>query len=227
MDKKQLVKLISAFTMADGGMYRRVQGDKATSKANAYFAMNMLAEHSDYISWVKETIECVTSCSERGYINEKNSPRPCINLTSKTHPMFTDIWNRIYIDGYKGLDPHAMKMFDWEMLAIFYMADGSLCVEQPNPKKGLVNPSPNVTLNMKRLSYGDQLYLKKLCKDSFDIEFNVLKQSYNGKLYYYLRLRNKDIDKFMNGIKPFMKKSFAHKLYDSERKAPMKGDDIV
>lgn len=220
MDKKQLVKLVSAFTMADGGLYRRVHGDKATSKANAYFAMNMLAEHDDYIQWVKSTIEQVTGCSEREYVNEKNSPRLMKNLCSKTHPFLTGIWNRVYTDSYKGLDPHAMKMFDWEMLAIFYMADGSLNVEQPNPKKGLINPSPNVTLNMKRLSYGDQLFLKKVCKDVLGLEFNVGKQSYKGKQYYYLRLRNKDVETFMNGIEPYIVPSFRYKLYDSVRKAP-------
>jgi hypothetical protein len=220
MDKKQLVKLVSAFTMADGGLYRRVQGNKETSKANAYFAMNMLAKHDDYIQWVKSTIECITSCSEREFINESNSPKLMKNLCSKTHPFLTDIWNRVYIDGYKGLDPHAMKMFDFEMLAIFYMADGSLHVEQPNPKKGLVNPSPNVTLNMKRLSYGDQLFLKKLCKEVLGLEFNILKQNYKGKLYYYMRLRNKDIEVFMKGIEPYMLPSFSYKLYDSERKTP-------
>lgn len=218
MDKKQLVKLISAFTMADGGMYRRCKGDPATSNANAYFMMNMTTKHMDYIEWVAETLSHVTSVTISDVKNPCKTPQT--RLCSKTHPFFTKMWGRIYTDSYKGLDPHAMKMFDWEMLAIFYMADGSLYVEPPNAKKGLVNPSPNVTLNMKRLSYGDQLYLKKLIKEKLGVETNVTRQTYKGRTYYFLRVRNRDIDIFMEGIEPYMKESFYYKLWDSERKAP-------
>jgi hypothetical protein len=100
------------------------------------------------------------------------------------------------------------------------MADGSLFVEQPNKKKGLVNPSPNVTLNMKRLSYGDTWFLKKCLKDCLDLEWNISKQFYKGKTYYSLRLRNKDVEKFMKGIAPFVVESFNYKLYNVRTENP-------
>ena len=218
MDKKQLVKLVSAFVMADGGVYRRVKGDPKTSNANAYYMMNMLTKHMDYIEWVVDTLSEITSVTTSDVKNPCKQPQT--RVVSRTHPFLTKIWGRVYIDGYKGLDPHAMKLFDWEMLAIFYMADGSLSVEQPNAKKGLINPSPNVTLNMKRLSYGDQLFLKQLIRDKLGVETNVTRQTYKGRTYYFLRVRNRDIDKFMKGIEPHMKESFYYKLWDSERKAP-------
>ena len=222
MDKKQLNKLISAFSMADGGLYKR------SENGQAYFMMNMLTCHDDYVEWVKSTFE------ELVHVNKTKVKNPCkrpqTNLNSRTHPALTNIHGRIYRDGYKGLDEHWINCIDFEILAIFYMADGSLHVEQPNAKKGLINPSPNVTLNMKRLSYGDTWFLKKKLKDNLDIEFNISTQNYKGKTYYFLRLRNKDVEKFMQGITPYVKDSFAYKLYDSERKAPKAkppGDDIV
>ena len=41
MDKKQLTKLISFFSMGDGGLY--------VNKQNAQFIMNMKEENKDYI----------------------------------------------------------------------------------------------------------------------------------------------------------------------------------
>lgn len=224
MDKKQLSKLISAFSMADGGLYRRNGGGQA------YFMMNMLSCHDDYIEWVKSVFENLVHVNKTKVANP--CKRPQTNLNSRAHPFLTKTWARIYRDGgYKGLDEHWVRNIDWEILAIFYMADGGLYVEQPNPKKGLVNPSPNVSLYMKRLSYGDQWFLKKSIKDNLGIEFNISKQTYKDKVYYFLRLRGKDIDKFMEGISPYVVDSFKYKLYDSERKAPVaprpQDDDIV
>jgi hypothetical protein len=223
MDRKQLNKLISAFSMADGGLYKK------SENGGAYFAMNMLSCHDDYIEWVKSTFEELTHVNKTAVKNP--CKRPQTNLTSRTNPVLTEIRKRIYRDcGYKGLDEHWVSCIDWEILAIFYMADGSLYVDPPSQKKGLVNPSPNVLLGMKRLSYGDTWFLKKCIKDRLDLEFNIQKQHYKDKVYYYLRLRNKDVDKFMQGVTPYVKGSFAYKLYDSGQKAPVgkpPGDDIV
>ena len=216
MDKKQLMKLTSFFTMADGGVYRK------TENGGCYFVMNMLSVHSDYIEWVAEVMREITS------VNITPVKIPCKNpqtaLSTKMHPHFSILRERIYVDGYKGLCPHAMKMLDWEALAILYMADGSLYIDKRCP-------SPDVRLNMKRLSYGDQLFLKKRLKEEFDLEWNICKGKTNGKTFWSLRLRTKDVEKFVEGVKPYIKPSFMYKLYDSERKAPIGvkplGDDIV
>lgn len=220
MDKKQLMKLTSFFTMADGGVYRK------SENGSCYFAMNMLTKHMDYIEWVAETMRELTSVSLSDVKNPCKQPQTA--LTTRMHPHFEKLRERIYVGGYKGLCPHAMKLLDWEALAIMYMADGNLYITPPGTKKGLISPSPNTTLNMKRLGYGDQLFLKKRLKEEFDLEWNICKGRTAGKTYWSLRLRNKDTEKFMKGVLPYMKPSFIHKVYDSERKAPMiLGDEIV
>lgn len=221
MDNKQLMKLVSFFTMADGGVYKR------SGNGTAYFMMNMLTENMDYIEWVKDTLENITSVT----ISEVKNPckRPQTRICSKTHPYFNTIRDRIYVGEYKGICPHAMKLLDWESLAILYMADGGLYIEPASEKKGLKTPSPDVRLNMKRLSYGDQLFLKKRFKEEFDLEWNICKGRTSGKTFWSLRLRNKDVEKFMEGVLPHIKPSFYYKLFDSERRTPMKyeGDEIV
>lgn len=205
MDDKQLTKLLSYFIMADGGVYRR------NESGNAYFVMNMLSKNKDYIDWVEQTLNefvGTRKVDRKDYNTDGCTRQPQIRLESKTHPKLTKIWERVYTEKYKGIDPHALKLLDWEAMAILYMCDGSLVEDAPNPEKRLVNSSWNLTLNMKRLSYGDQLLLKKAIKEKLDVEFNINRQNQ----YYYMRLRCKDVVKFCKGVAPFMKESFKYKI---------------
>lgn len=210
MDNKQLTKLLSYFIMGDGGVYfgKTRNGSK---RENAYFSMNMKAEHKDYIDWVESVLSEFVGCHQTFRTNlgvDGYNRKSQINLLSKTHPKLTTLRERIYTDTYKGIDPHALKMLDWEAMSILYMCDGCLHEDKPNPKKGLTNSSWNLTLNMKRLSYGDQLLLKKAIKEVLGVEFNINRQ---GK-YYYLRLRSKDVVTFCRGVAPYMKESFKYKI---------------
>lgn len=201
-DNKVLVKLISALAMGDGGLYFQSNGNR-----NAYFAMNMLAKHSDYIDLCQGILENIAGCRQYDRKVEGNR-QPQIRLQSQAHPFFTKIRDRIYVDGYKSLDWHALEQLDWSVLAILYMCDGSMVVEHPNEKKGLVNPSYNITLNLKRLCYADQFLLKKLLKEKLDLEWNVQRQNQ----YHYLRLRSKDVDYFMENISCWVLDSFQYKV---------------
>jgi hypothetical protein len=206
LNKKELVKLISYITMGDGGLY--IIG----GCTNASFAMNMKTENMDYILFCKEVLEQVTSCSITNRVVEGNR-KPQVRLQSKTHPLLTSIRERIYTDTYKGIDPHALKMLDAQALAILYMCDGSLVVTPPNEKRGSISNEYSVTLNMKRLSYGDQFILKKALKEMLDLEWNINRQNQ----YYYLRLRAKDVDKFMGMVTPFVFPSFQYKIKECFR----------
>lgn len=208
-DKKELVKLCSFITMGDGGLYKSTRGK------NYYFIMNMKAENSDYIEYCKDILENITSCSIKERIMNNNdgfNRKPQLKLESKSHPFFNAIHDRIYIEKYKSLDPHVFKLFDWECLSILFMSDGSGCL-----KKGKY---PCVTLNLKRLSYGDTLFLKEQLKDKFDLEWNINRQN----KYYYLTLRTKDVSKFYEGIKPYILPSFSYKILNVE---PSKKEEVV
>lgn len=203
MDKKELTKLVSFFIMGDGGAY--------ITKKNAYFVMNMKASNLDYIEWVSSVFSSFVGvrCYDRKDYNTDGCNRaPQKRLETRTHPLITKIRDRIYTNGYKGIDPHALKLLDWEAMAILYMCDGSLGEDKPCTKKGLVNSSWNLTLNMKRLSYGDQLLLKHAIRDRLGVEFNINRQG----SYYYLRLRTKDVETFCLGVAPYIKESFSYKI---------------
>lgn len=199
--------------MGDGGLYFPTA---RTEKTNASFIMNMKAENEDYILFCKSVLEQVTGCrlaERKDYNIDGCSRKPQLRLESNRHPLLTKLHERIYTGKYKGIDPHALKMLDPEALAILYMCDGSFVTDKPNSKKGLVNESYNVTLNMKRLSYGDLFILKKALKEKLDLEFNINRQNQ----YYYLRLRMKDFYKFMEMVSPHVLPSFQYKIHESFR----------
>lgn len=219
MNPKQQTKLLSYFIMGDGGVY--------LGKKNAQFIMNMRATNEDYIDWVDATLQTVTSTrryQRKDYNTDGCNREPQIRLESRFHPTFTTLRERIYTDSYKGIDPHALKLLDWEAMAILYMCDGSLYEDLPNTKKGLVNSSWNLSLNMKRLSYGDQLLLKEAIRDKLGVEFNINKHN----KYYYLRLRSRDVEVFCNGVMPYMTPSFMYKVRAIDPlTGKIRGGDIV
>lgn len=218
INRKELTKLISFMTMGDGGIY---YGAKS---ANGRFIMNMKEENADYIQWCSNVLSNITRSTvsvRKDYNTDGYTRKPQFKLETASHPFFTTLHSRIYTDKYKGLDPHALKMLDGEALAILYMCDGSLFVDKAEgSKKRLVNDSYNVRLHMKRLSYGDQLLLKQSLKTKLDLEWNINKA---GK-YYELRLRSKDVAKFMELVSPHVLPSFEYKLV---RLTPETGGDIV
>lgn len=209
-DKKNLVKLISAYSTFDGGLYKR------TSSSNASFIMNMRTENADYIEMVARTLECITGVQvddRKDYNTDGYKRSPQVRLQSKCHPFLTKIHSRIYIDKHKVVDPHMLKLMDAEMLAIIFMCDGGSKLD-----KGKYS---DITLNTKGFSYGDNLILSKAIYGATGIRTTINKQNQ----YRYLRVKSEDHLLFVNTIMPYITPSFRYKI---ERLAPSSwGDDIV
>jgi hypothetical protein len=218
-DKKELIKLISYLSMADGGLYLPNRKDRTNANVNASFIMNMKAIHMDYALYSKAILDNVTSVrilNKKDYNVDGYSRQPQFRLETNRHPMFTQIRERIYTGKYKGLDPHYLKLLDWETLAILYMSDGC------RSKSGEYF---NVTLNLKRLSYGDLNQLKDTLKDLLFLEWNINRQNN----YYYLRLRRTSEDRMFENIASFILPSFQYKIPESFRtiSSNILDDDIV
>jgi hypothetical protein len=202
MNKDQSKRLYYYSTF-DGGLY--VQG------TNARFIMNMRKDNLDYVERVRNTLEEVgigTRLSDRkDYNTDGYTRQPQVRLESKTHPVLTKIWERIYLNGNKVIDPHMLTLLDEEALAIIFMADGG----RSDDKR--CNATPKYSLHTKGFSYGDNYLLKKAIKDKLDLEFNI-NRHYK---YWLLCLRAKDSYKFEELVKPYVLPSFGYKL---ERKSP-------
>lgn len=219
-NKKELVKLISYMATFDGGLYRgKCRNGKDLS--NARYVMNMRKENLDYVEWVRDTLLNVTNAKivdRKDYNTDGFKRAPQVTVSSSNHPFLTTLWERIYIDKKKVLDPYMLKMMDAEALAIIFMADGGTALDTRSR-----NPHGKITLNTKGFSHGDNVLLSKAIYETLGIRSNIHKH----KQYRYLSIKTADVLKFVDIISPFVKPSFYYKL---ERLAPYimhKGGDIV
>lgn len=197
---KELSKRLYYFSTFDGGLY-------VTGKCvNAKFVMNMRKENTDYVEKVKQTLEeadiGVRVYDRADYNTDGFIRAEQVRLESKTHPKLTTIWERVYLDGRKVIDPHMLTLLDAEALAIIFMADGGRYVDKR------CHATPNYKLHTKGFSYGDNWLLKKALKEKLDLEFNINR---HGK-YWFLSLRAKDSTKFEEIVSPYVLPSFNYKL---------------
>lgn len=198
---RDLSKLLYSFSMFDGCLIQQ------TATRNASMIVNMTEEHEDYIEAVSYTLSQVdigcTITKPSIYIKDGHVRKQQIRLQSATHPVLTQIRNRIYIDGHKVIDPHMLTMLDAEMIAIAFMADGSRGVD-----KRWENAKPNYRLHLNNLSYGDLMLLKGAIKECLDIDVNLRKK---GNLYD-LGVPTAHAARFEEIIAPYVFESFKYKL---------------
>jgi len=198
---KDLNKRLYSYAMFDGCL--QVTGNGI----NACLIVNMLQENQDYIDKVKQTLEEVPLGYQETlpqiYTKDGFDRKQQVRLQSKTHPILTKIWGRIYINGHKVVDPHMLTMMDEEMLAIAFMADGSRYVD-----KRWENSKANYRLHLNNLSYGDLMLIKASVKQCFGLEINTRKKG----LKYDLAVPTAYSDLFEEIIKDYILPSFQYKL---------------
>ena len=204
INEKQLSKLLYYFSGFDGGVY--------PSGKNSRFVLNMREENSDYVEWVESVISTFTSTHKHKVIQRGNRA-PLVSLTSKAHPKFSVIRERLYTpDNKKILDPHQLTLLDDEALAIIFMADGGTSLDK--------GKYPEIKLHTKGYSYFDNLALSKAIYEKTGVRTTVQKHNQ----YFFLRVKTADLKLFIKTVSPFILPSFSYKL---ERLAPVMGDDIV
>ena len=202
MDEKEKVKYIVAFTYGDG--YIGKHGTECR------FQANNIEQNMDYILWRKEILENITPVQLSPNIKREPQHSQQYKTCTRTHPIYTKIWSRLYICNKKVIDPHYLKLLDWETLAIWYMDDGSI---RPNiryykDKTYYCTPTPNIATCC--FSYGDNLLIKQAIKERLGIEFNISKHAFGKNLeqQYILNLASSSFDRFIENIKPFILPSF-------------------
>ena len=79
--------------------------------------MNMVAKNEDYVRYCQSVLSNLTS-TKVYYSTKEGNRQDQLRLETKTLPFFTKLHERIYTYKYKGIDPHILKLLDWESLAI-------------------------------------------------------------------------------------------------------------
>ena len=194
-DPKHIMKRISAFVMSDGSLIK--------GKREKNVSCRLTTVHEEFAEYFKEVIEPITSVRiiqtqdiscKQGYFFQAYSP---------VHPYFTKLKPRFYKAGYRGIDPHALKLMDWEMFAIMYQCDGTIAVQKPKPT--------GMKLCTDRLTFGDCLYLSSCINKNLGITSKVVPQ---GKGKWRISFYAKDFYKIFSNIKPYTCDCFNYKILD-------------
>lgn len=199
--KKDLIKRLYSYSMFDGHLAF------FGNSVNAALVVNMLEENQDYIEQVIKSVEEIPLSYQltkpKIYTKDGFNRKQQLRLQTRNHPVFTKIRERIYINTHKTFDPHMAAMFDEEMLAIAFMADGSCYLD-----KRWENAKPSFRLHLNSWTYGDLMLFKKCCKDSFELEINTRKKGNR----YDLAVPTNYSKLFVEIVEPYILPSFQYKL---------------
>jgi hypothetical protein len=206
MDKKEITKVVAFFTMSDGSLVKRVGVN-----THAYFSLNMCEKNIDILDYLKPYITAIDVGYSQGTYELKG--KRYFTFRTKTHPFFTIMYERIYIDRRKQPSPHDFKLLDWEAIAILYMCDGNI---QKAGKKWYP------MLNLCRWNYAELSWVQHQFKDTLALDTSIYKC---GK-YFRLGVPARHTEYFFENIKPFITPSFSYKLPYGKPQVIL-GDDIV
>lgn len=220
MDKKLVMKYLSAFMLGDGCL-RMFKGG-----INAAYSFGQIDKHEEYTLFQKSIIEQVTGSTLRHYASKQSNDgvnhQAYFKLESRCHPTFTTLRERWYSDGRKTISLHDLKQFDWEMMAIWYMDDGYILNSSYKGHDG------NVFLCTDNFNEVEVTMLQKIIFTSLGISMDIIKRGHkkDGTRIFRLRVKHgRQAEAFCAGVKPFMFDSFKYKLRMKDPE--ISGGDIV
>jgi len=229
MNNLELYKYIHAFILGDGGVYV----DKSEVNSNAWFQTTKTEKNLDFIEFAEDIIKNITGCTIKRHETQSNSingkefiTKPYYRLVSKRHPTFTKFRHRMYPNGYKCLDPHYLKLLDWETLAILYMDDGTRFTKHYHKPYGDYTYY-GVELCTHSFSFADNLMLSQIIKEKLNLTFFIDKVNLKSGLKYKLRMSQKDNNKFYDGLYKYILPSFVYKLENIHTTDSDNSDDDI
>lgn len=190
----------------------------STNNKNAHYSITRSPEHKDYLEVIANKFVGLQDCNVKiDEYTRKDNDKTVLDLRTSSHPLFTRVRERQYINNHRVIDPHQVTMLDWEAAAFLYMDDGSLCV---NNKGSLIT-----RLSTCAYSYPEQEFLRRHFIEKLGVIWNVNR---TGKGLWQLNLAKQSRDIWFNGIRPFLVPSYQYKLPEFLQKETSRPDgDLV
>jgi len=142
----------------------------STGNTKAHYAITRDPVHRDYIETIASKFTGLQDCNVRiTEYTRKDNGKNVLSLRTTSHPLFSRVRERQYIENHRVIDPHQLTMLDWEAAAFLYMDDGSLCV---NNKGSLIT-----RLSTCAYSYPEQMFLRTAFIEKLGVIWNVNRAS--------------------------------------------------
>jgi hypothetical protein len=212
MDKQSEFKYYYAFVFGDGCL------EKPSSTHNSRLRIEHVSRNLDYCEYKHRMLSALTKVTMTTYYRE-DKDQTFTRLITERHPRYTTLYNKLYINGHKTIDPHVEAFLDWEFLAIVYQDDGTLSFNQ--------NHYPQVILCLESFSWAELKMFRDWLAKRFNLHFEVVRKTGKQANGFRLRLKGNQIPYFFDNIRPFILPSFKYKIELSTQEAPEKDEDIV
>lgn len=223
-EERLYYKWIYSTVLGDGSLMRPLK-----EHHNSRFYLSQLEVHKDYVFWLADRLSSLTRVEiyyREPKTDAQGNHKPALVLASMTHPIYTTLRRRVYINGIKSVSVHDLKQLDWEMAAQLYMEDGHIQNEQNG--KGTYT---RLFLNTHSYTYGDNKLLRDAIAEKLNVHFDVKQVNVKSGIQYRLVCSKIQAVNFVNGVTPHIVPSFFYKVsFDSRTKSPdacLSGDDIV
>lgn len=203
-NNKEVMEALTWMILGDGLAEKKERG-------NCCFTVSHTVDHTDYLLWKASIVERVTGFSLREQTMSESSidhygRKQMIRLRSSAHPWFTKIRAHLYGSGQKAMSRHAIGLLGPIGLAILYQDDGSI---NTNYHRGSMER--NLLIHTLNHSYFELEAFAKHVVDKFGLIFRINESRGKGQ-GFRLRLRSKDIDRFLELIEPYIVPSMLYKL---------------
>lgn len=194
-----------------------VLGDATLVQRNpgtAFLQFAHKADDREYVEMKCRLLNWNTSVKTNDGVSKlKGKEYPYVAGRTMTHPLYGSLYDHFYYQKRKTVDEHVMKCLTPLGLALWYFDDGTLAGEVGYRCPFICSHNFNKTEN--------ELLAREVHK-KFGVTFRAIKKNIKDKTYYWLRLRRKDREKFLDLVSPFAPKCMERKInpefYDLDKK---------
>jgi len=198
-DPKVLTKYVAAFLLGDGS----VTTDNKLPNNNKRFICAQVVTNEDYVLWRADILSNISPINIYLRNHKSENQKDSLMTVTRSLPLYTNFRERLYINGVKRIDPHYLHLLDWETMAIFYQDDGNLHID-----RGV----PYIKICTNGYSYGDHLLFVRAAKEKLNIEMNIVPLRTKNGIQYNIKLPRRFVEKFVEGVSPYVLPSFQYKL---------------
>lgn len=195
-DPKNLIGVIGWMVIGDGNLCLKGR------QKNAFLQITHKDGCEDYIR-MKESILSLISKVKVARRWHSRAGEYYWQLWTQCHPIYTQLWEGIYLNKRKTITPHSVKTLNEMALAILYQDDGRY------------NESHStLSINKPLFSIPELELVAKYVVDKFGIIFRVRKSCKlkDGTQGHELGLRFKDRYKFFDIVSPYIVPSMRYKV---------------
>jgi len=182
----------------------RLQGHVKTHR----LGIGHCIKQKDYLLYKAKALEWLTGVKtyEIDSTDSHGTKHRSIVLNTRTHPVYSKLYERFYHDYRKTIDEYLMKLLTPMGLAFLYQDDGSLRMHTNAQAVFIYCYCSGTKVELECISR----WLAK--RFGFEFRVSVARKSKAGQPYWCLRLRMKDRERFFELVKPWVVPCMEYKI---------------